>query len=73
MSELGGPYGAAGKGLVMTTNLVDLIKGYLTPGYRQEGVDLRRRVRVSDTKGGERHRAGLACGYGKSDFDDGRG
>ena len=31
MSELGGPYGAAGKGLVMTTNLVDLIRGYLTP------------------------------------------
>ena len=31
MSESGGPYGAAGKGTVMTTNLVDLIKGYLTP------------------------------------------
>ena len=73
MSELGGPYGAAGKGLVMTTNLVDLIRGLSHTRYRKEGVDLRRRVRVSDTKGGERHRAGLACGYGKSGVDDGRG
>jgi len=31
VSEAGGPYGAAGKGTVMTINLVDLIKGYLTP------------------------------------------
>ena len=41
----------------MAVNLVELVKGYLTPDILRKGAILCRRVRVSDAKGNERHRA----------------
>ena len=44
------------KETVMAVNLVEMVKGYLTPDIIQKACVICRRVRVSDAKGCERHR-----------------
>ena len=56
----------------MAVNLVELVKGYLTPDIIQKAAILRRRVRVSDAKGHERYCSNFDCGDGKSGVDDWR-
>ena len=48
----------------MAVNLIELMKGNLTPDIVQKAAILRRRVRVSDAKGYERYRSNLDRGAG---------